>query len=258
MVDVLASEWRKLRSVRSTLYVLGTVAAFLLLCALWCWYLRGYWDGLTPERQAHAKAAAAAQPLLLALPVCGTVLGAVAITSEYATGMIRASLAAVPRRGTLFAAKAAVVGALMLGAGVVSMAAAALVGEAIVGKRPIPAFEMPLADQAAHVLSFGLLTAATALMAFGAGAVLRSTAGTISTLLALLLVLPPVLNLLPGPWGDRLWAVLPASLAEQMALAPGASPDSGPLSPAVACGVLVAYIAVALGAGAFSFIRRDS
>jgi ABC-2 type transport system permease protein len=258
MLDVLASEWRKLRSVRSTHYVLGIVSAFLLLCALWSWYVRGYWDGLAPERRADFKAATAAQPLLLTLPVCGIVLGALAITSEYATGMIRASLAAVPRRGTLFSAKAAVVGALMLGAGVVSMTAAAVAGEVIVGERAVPAFEVSLADQAPYLLSFGLLTAAMTLMAFGVGAVLRSTAGTITALLMQLLVLPVMLNLLPGPWGERLWSVLPANLAQQMAAAPGVRSGTGVLSPAAASAALVAYVVVALGAGAYSFVRRDS
>ena len=87
---------------------------------------------------------------------------------------------------------------------------------------------------------------------------LRSTAGTITAGVAVLFVVPPVANLLPDPWGERVWAVLPGSLAGQMASPPGASSARDGLPPAASALLLVAYVVVALGIGARVFGRRDA
>jgi hypothetical protein len=240
---VFASEWLKLRSVRSTLHTLGVVVVFVLLCGLWSWFAASYWDGLSPERRATAMAAPAVQPLVLALPVCAAVLGGLAVTSEYATGMIRTSLAAVPRRGLLFAAKAAVVGAVTLVTSLVCLSVALALGRLIVGDRPIPTFEPSVGEQAPHFLALSATTAVIALVACGTGAVLRSTAGTLT---------------MPAPWGERFTSVLPLMLPFQIVAAPGSSNDPEVLSPVAAAAVLALYAAVALAMGALSFLRRDS
>ncbi|MFI0483607.1 ABC transporter permease subunit [Actinomadura sp. 9N215] len=258
MIDAVAAEWYKLRTVRSTGAVLGTVAAFTLLCVLWSWYVARYWDGLSAARRATTETAPAEQPLALALPVCAVVLGALALTSEYATGMNRTSLAASPRRPTLFAAKAGVVGATMLVAAAVSLAAGSLAGQAIVGDRPVPAFQGPAADDAARLLWLALATAAVTLITFGLGAVLRSTAATITIGLAVVFVLPVLARVLPGPWDERIWSLLPDALPGQIAAAPGSSVDHGVLSAPLAAILMGVYVAVALGIGALSFIRRDA
>ncbi|WP_165975907.1 ABC transporter permease [Actinomadura rubrisoli] len=266
MIDAIAAEWYKLRTVRSTAYVLGTVAAFLLLCALWSWYAARYWDGLSAPRRAEFRSAPAEQPLTLALPVCAAVLGALTMTSEYATGMIRTSLAALPHRLRLFSAKALVAGTVMLAAGLVSGPAALLAGKAIVGGRPMRAFDAPVADHVPHLLVTGAVTAAVTLIALGLGAVLRSTAATITIAVALLFVSPMLAGLVPAPYGTRIWSVLPGSLADQIAAAPGTAAGSAPgtadghgaLPAPVAAALLVAYVAAALGAGAWSFLRRDA
>ncbi|XVQ14364.1 ABC transporter permease [Spirillospora sp. CA-255316] len=257
-VHVFAAEWLKLRSVRSTFHTLGVVVVFVLLCGLWSWFAASYWDGLSPERRATAKAAPAVQPLVPALPVCAAVLGGLAVTSEYATGMIRTSLAAVPRRGLLFAAKAAVAGAVALVTSLVCLSAALALGRLIVGDRPIPTFEPSVGEQVPHLLALSAAAAVIALVACGTGAVLRSTAGTLTVVVVLVAVLPQVANLLPSPWGERVVSVLPLMLPFQIVAAPGSSQDPGVLSPVTAAAVLAAYAAVALAMGAFSFVRRDS
>jgi ABC-2 type transport system permease protein len=258
VIDALAAEWYKLRTVRSTFAVLGTVAVFMLLCLLWSWYVARYWDGLSAARRATAKAAPAEQPLAVALPVCAVVLGALTFTSEYAHGMHRTTLAALPNRPVLFASKAGVAAAAMLAAALAALAAGAVAGDAIVGDRPVATFQGPAADVAVHLLWLGLTTAAITLIACGLGAVLRSTAGTITAGMAVLFVVPGLARLLPSPWDERIWSALPGSLSNQIAGAPGSSTDHGALSPAAAIAVLAAYAAVALGAGALSFTRRDA
>ncbi|WP_433478829.1 ABC transporter permease subunit [Spirillospora sp. CA-142024] len=258
MIDAFASEWYKIRTVRSTMTIIGTVAAFMLLCVLWSWYVAGYWDGLSAARRATAKAAPAEQPLAVSLPVCAVVLGALTLTSEYSCGMNRTSLAAMPRRLTLFTAKATVTAATMLAAALVSLAVGSAAGKAIVGERPVPAFQGAAADVAAHLLWLGLTTAAITLVTFGLGAVLRSTAGTITVGMAVLIVLPGLAQLLPAPWDDRIWSAMPGNLSNQIAGAPGSSTDHGVLSPALAVALLVGYVAVVLAVGAVSFARRDA
>jgi hypothetical protein len=259
LIDALAAEWIKLRSVRSTLCTLAVVAGFVVLCGLWSWYVASYWDGLSPERRASARAAPPEQPLVLALPICATVLGALSITSEYTSGMIRASLAALPGRSRLFAAKASVAGAVALVAGLVSVTVAVAGGRLIVGDRPVSSFAGSLPGQVPHLLALAALTGVIALVACGLGAALRSTAATITVLLAVLLVLPAVAGLLPGTsWGKAVTSAHPLSLPDQIAAAPGITGDPGALSPAGAIAVLAAYAVAALAGGAFFFVRRDS
>ena len=257
-VDLVAAEWWKLRSVRSTWGVLGTVAAFLGLCVPWSLYVARYWDGLTAARRATVAVGPAEQPLAVALPVCAVVLGALALTSEYASGMIRTTLAAMPRRGSLFMVKAGVVAGVM---GVVALAAAAaasVAGAVVVGDRPVATFQGPAGGVAVHLLSLALTTAAITVVTFGVGAVLRSTAGTITSGMAVLFVLPALARLLPSPWDGRIWSALPGNLANQIAAPPGSSGGHGALSPPVAVALTAAYAVVALGAGACAFVRRDA
>jgi ABC-type transport system involved in multi-copper enzyme maturation permease subunit len=256
--DAFAAEWWKVRSVRSTAAVLGTVGAFLLLCVLWSWYVARYWDGLPAARRETAQAAPAEQPLAVSLPVCAVVLGALTLTSEYSSGMIRATLAAMPRRAMLFAAKGAVAAAVMGAAALVAPAVGSFAGAVIVGDRPVATFQGPVADVAVHLLWLGLTTAAITLIAFGLGAVLRSTAATITSGMAVLFVLPALAQLLPSPWDERVWSALPGNLANQIAGTPGSSAGHGALSPPAAVAFLVLYTVIALGAGAYAFTRRDA
>jgi hypothetical protein len=258
VIDALAAEWWKLRSVRSTFAVLGTVAVFVLLCVVWSLYAAHYWDGLSQARRATFESAPPEQPLAIALPVCAVLLGALPMTSEYASGMIRTSLAAVPRRPVLFCAKAAVPGAAMLVAALVGLTAGVVAGKAAANGRPMRGFDASFPEHVPYVLAMAVTTAAITLMTAGLAVVLRSTAGTITTGMAVLFVVPPVANLLPDPWGERVWAVLPESLAGQMASPPGASPARDGLSPTVSALLLAVYVLVALGVGARVFGRRDA
>ncbi|MFF5261605.1 ABC transporter permease subunit [Actinomadura viridis] len=257
LIDALAAEWIKLRSVRSTAFILAAVLAFLLLCALWSWYATRYWDGLSPEDRASARMALPEQPLVLALPVCAAVLGTLSITSEYATGTIRGALAAVPRRGTLLTAKVVILGAVTAVTALVCVTAAVAAGHAIAGDRPFPEFRTPVTEQAAHLLALATATTMIALVACGIGTALRSTAATVTAAVISLMVLPPLTNLVPSPWGPRLASALPANLADQIAAAPARTQDPGVLSPAAAAAVMAAYVAAALALGAVTFVRKD-
>jgi hypothetical protein len=256
VTDALASEWLKLRSVRSTWYVLGVVAVTVPLAAFLAKQGVDAWDGLPPARRAGFQGQAMEQALLPLVQLCMAVLAVLAITSEYATGMIRTSVTAVPRRSALLAAKAAVVAAISLAAGQVAVGAMFLACRAIVGDRPIPpGYTTGVSDEIPLVLASGLSVAVIALVALGLGTVMRSTAGAIVAVCVLLFVSPLAANLLAAPWNDRIASVLPSGLAAQLVDHPTAV---GGLPPLGALAVLLAYVIVALGAGAVVLARRDA
>ncbi|MFG2006042.1 ABC transporter permease [Spirillospora sp. NPDC048911] len=254
MTDVLFAEWLKLRSARSTQWVLATVAGFVVLCAVWSFYIANYWDGLSPQRQGELQAAPAEYPLVLTLPLCMAVLGVLAITSEYATGLIRSSLAAVPRRGVLFAGKAVAVGAVASTTGLLSLGVAFALGRLIVGDRAIADFRTPVSDELPWLLSLALSAVVIALVGLGLGTAMRSTAGAVTSLCVLIFVLPGLAQLLPSPWNERFAAILPSNLTKQIA----GNIDDAVLGPVPALVVLLAYAVIALAAGLVVLVRRDS
>lgn len=255
MIDVLNSELLKLRSVRSTAYLLLALALVLAGAALIVHLMTAEWDASPPEVRARFEGA---DPGLVVVPFarfCLGVLGALAVTSEYGSGMIRTALVSVPRRLGYLLAKTAVVAGVSLVVGAATTLAAYQVGELITGDRPAPisafatfgeAVPVLLADTASLVL-LGLL-------GVGFGFLLRSTAGTLVTLCVLLFVLPVTTLLLPAPWDERVYSVMLPVLAPQLA---GDLRDPL-LSPPAAGLVMVAYLVVVLGSGAVALLRRDA
>jgi ABC-2 type transport system permease protein len=256
VTGALSSEWLKLRSVRSTWYVLGAVAVTVPLAAFLAKQGVDGWDSLPQTRRVRFQGPAMEQALLPLVQLCMAVLAVLAITSEYATGMIRTSLTAVPRRGALLAAKAAVVAAISLVAGQLAVWGMFLVCRAIVGDRLIPpGYTTAVSEEIPMVLASGLSVVVIALVALGLGTVMRSTAGAIVAVCVLLFMMPLAVNLLADPWNDRIASVLPSNLAAQLVAHPSAV---GSLPPLAALAVLLAYGAVALGAGAVVLAGGDT
>ncbi|MCO6004944.1 ABC transporter permease [Actinoallomurus purpureus] len=254
MTDTLAAEWLKLRTARSTWYCLGGVALIVGLMALLAWYSAGAWDGLPPAR----RAAFALTPLpdlacWVANLVMG-VLGVLAITSEYSTGMLRATLMVVPRRRTVLAAKAGVVGAVALVTGEAAGFATLAAGRLIIGDRPIQGQE----THVGRIVTMGVLVMVFALIGLGVGTLLRSTAGAIVVVAGLWHIVPVLLQLLPEPWHDRIGSLMPGALVDEIAGTGGQHTIYGTgLPPAAAVMVMAAYIAVPLGAAGIALARRD-
>ncbi|WP_367127183.1 ABC transporter permease [Saccharothrix sp. HUAS TT1] len=255
MTAVLNSEWLKLRSVRSTTYVLLAIVIALLGGVLVSYLMTADWDTSPPDLQQKFGAA---DPSILVVPFtqfCLGVLGAMAITSEYGTGMIRTALVSVPRRRDYLVAKTAVVAAASLAVALLVTLPAYLAGEWITVGRPSPisahdSFGEALPELLANVASMVLL----ALVGMGLGFLLRSTAGTLVSLCVLLYVLPTLTLILPSPWNERAYAVMLPVLAPQLS---GDIPNPL-LSPLQAGLVMVAYLVLAVGAGAAALLRRDA
>lgn len=260
MRGILAAEWLKLRTVRSTAYVLLVVAAGVGCCLLLSVYAANYWDHGTAAQRARITVSPMYEISAMFSQICVAVLGVLAVTSEYATGSIRASLVATPRRGKVLAAKAVVVGCAGLAVGVASGLAALFGGRAIVGDRSIPAYSAPLAGELRLALATAVLIAVFGLVGLGIGCLLRSTPAAIVVMVVLWYVLPMLGQWLPDPWDDRFASVTLMALARELAGSESLSARvGGPeyvLSPVEAWAAIAAYLIAALGA-AWARLRRS-
>ena len=189
------AEWIKLRTLTSTWV---TSAITIVITVLFGAGLAMGYAG-SPERADEAKTMISSGSVLGMIVVA--VLGALVVTGEYASGQIRSSVMAVPRRGRLFVAKALVVSGFSFVLGVVCVALSYAISYPF-----MKGHAGSLTD--AHYLGLfwgtGLSFAVVALMALGLGYLTRSTAGAITLVVSLLFVAPIPFGLMAGRWQ---WAV---------------------------------------------------
>jgi ABC-2 type transport system permease protein len=249
----LRSELTKILSVRSTYWtlsaqVVASIGWAVLFCAGTVSHPSG---GVANAAFASLMGQVALGELII------VVLGALVITSEYSTGMIRTSLAVMPRRGVLYAAKATVFAGVTFTISLVVSFVDFFVGQAILATKHL---NTTLAQP--NVLRAVLLSAAIVtvfgLLAYGTGAIIRHTPGAITSMLGVIFLIPLLAQALPTPWYHDIARWLPGgqALSPIASSAPQASPYlfSAWGEFAVFCG----YAVVLLALGAWSFIRRDA
>jgi ABC-type transport system involved in multi-copper enzyme maturation permease subunit len=185
------------------------------------------------------------------------VLGALTVTSEYGTGMIRTSLTVMPRRSTLLAAKATVFAAVALVTGLVTSFGAFFLGQALMSGAHIgTSIGQPHVLRA--VIGGALFLAVCGLLAFGLGAILRHTAGAITGSIVLLFVLSILVNALPSSWQGHVDKFIPAIAGSQIWTVKPAHGFPPMLAPWTGFAVFCGYAAVALIGGLILFRRRDA
>jgi ABC-2 type transport system permease protein len=248
--DLLASEWTKFRSVRSTYWTLLIAAITpIALSGIVALAVTAQPRPGQPPVDPLLPGFASLEYAVLAVGV----LGVLAFTSEHATGLIRTTFVAVPQRRAVLAAKAAVAGAVTLILGELLAFASFFLAQAILsGHHRGVSLSHPGAPGA--VLAEGILLFVSTMIGLGLGAVIRHTAGAIAALVGLI-YLPAVLGLLPPPWNDRIGRFTLIDAAKQVALL---HPAAGLLSPAFSVVVLLAWPAAALLTAAFLITRRDA
>jgi ABC-type transport system involved in multi-copper enzyme maturation permease subunit len=181
------------------------------------------------------------------------------ITSEYATGMIRTSLIAVPKRSTLLLAKAGIVGLTTFAAANAILFVTYAASRLIADGRHLGFNDASFTDDVPMLLASSLSVTAMALVGLGFGAAVRSTAGAIVSVVALLFVLPGIAAYLPPPWNTRMATLLLPNLVPQMAGERLSTRlGDGLLPPWAALAVLLAYPAITLVIGHFLLKRRDA
>jgi hypothetical protein len=254
MKAVFSSEWLKLRSVTSTYHAIGAATLMAVLGVAWTLYV----SGLADER-GSIRAAAPEEGFLPLVQISLAVLGVLAITNEYATGMIRTSLISVPKRGTLLLAKAGIVAVTTFAAANAILLVTYSASRLIASGRHLGFNDTSFADDLPKLLASGLSVTALALVGLGLGAAIRSTAAAIVSVVALLFVLPGVVNYLLPPWNTRVATLLLPNLVPQIADERLSTRlGDGLLPPWAALTVLIAYPIVTLATGYYLLNRRDA
>ncbi|HET6793601.1 MAG TPA: hypothetical protein VFH45_04120, partial [Acidimicrobiales bacterium] len=212
--SVLAMEWTKFRTVRSTYWtLLAAVVAAVGIAALTCSIYINRFDRLGfADRVTFNPTRFSLNGLELAQLAIG-VLGVLVVTNEYSTGMIRATFAAVPQRLGVLAAKGVVFSATVLVLGELMSFAAFFLGQSILSSRNVEA-HIGNPGVLRAVVGGGLYLTVLGLLALGLGTLIRHTAGAIAALFGLLLVLPGIVAALPPSWQDAIQKWLPINAGQ--------------------------------------------
>jgi ABC-2 type transport system permease protein len=250
---VLRSEWIKVRSLRSTALTLA--AGFALMVAIgWIfgWASNGHWSEMRPDEQASFSPIDVTLAGFNLAQLAIGVLGVLLVTGEYATGMIRATFGAVPQRLPVLWAKATlyagVTFALMLAAAFVAF----IGGQQLLGTHgtnlSADGAVRAMVGVAGYLALIGVFSVAL-------GFIIRSTAGGVATLFALLLVLPSLGLLLPASWREHLLPYLPSNAGATMFSVRTATEA---LSATTSLLVLLGWVVTALAGAALVLKRRDA
>jgi ABC-2 type transport system permease protein len=251
--DVLSFEWTKLRSVRSNSWTLLGASVVTIGATAIIGHAIGSAPALPPGGLVTPLTASfLAYAEYSVIPV--SILAVLAFTSEYSSGLIRTTLTAVPRRGAVLAAKAAVTGLAALVAGQILAFVSFFLAQAMmVGRHRGVSLSAPGALRA--VLAAGLLLAVCALIGLSLGAIIRHTAGAVAATIAVIYLLAVACVFLPPPWNTRLGKfTLPFCAYQIIAQHPRAD-----LLPAgLSLLILLAWPAAALAVAGIMLTRRDA
>ena len=245
------SEWVKFRTLRSSWLLLLAAALGLVILALVIGYnTRHLGAGMDPEDYA---ATSTLQGYHLAELLLGA-LGVLLVSGEYASGTIRATLVAVPRRLPVLWAKFAVMAPLVTVTMVASAVVAFVSSQALISHYR-HSFSLGDPGVTRAVIGTGVYLGAVTVIGAALGWIVRSTPGALVTYLGLLLVLPVITGNLLGSWGRTLAQFLPSE-AGMSILTSVRLPDL--LSPSASALVLAAWVAGTVALAAITLGRRDA
>ncbi|TBO56899.1 ABC transporter permease [Streptomyces kasugaensis] len=250
--DALASEWTKIRSVRSTLWTLGVMVVLVLGISL----LTATVVARSGGRLGNTSPLSFGTFGMMMGLMCLLTLGVLVITSEYGTGMIRTTLTACPSRARILTAKAIVFFALSFAVSLVTTVLVALLNTAVLGDMTTQA---PTgAEWFKATVGVSLFVAMTGLFALALGALLRHSAGAITLMIGLYL-LPLVLAIfmMAESLSDvRAWLLQYAIPSQLGAMYSSAVTDNGP-SGWDPLWIMTGLTAVALGSAYAVLAKRD-
>jgi ABC-2 type transport system permease protein len=248
-MTVLRSEWTKLRSVRSTwIAALSTVASGAALSVLGASDLLG-----APPSDGWDPTATSLTGFLFAQLVIG-MLGALSVTPEFATGTIGTSLAAVPSRFRLFAAKTTVVAAVAFITGLATTLVSFTAVQLMFTGAGLPAASPGDPGVVGALLGATLYLTLIAIGGVAVGALTRSTTSSLAVLVGALLLVPAIAPGLPGALGDwfaRYWPVTAGQAGYAVV------PVDGAVAPWLGLGVLALAAAAVVVAGHTALRVRD-
>ena len=250
--STLRAEWIKFWSVRSTTW--SAVMLFVLgagLTALVCAASAGW---LASSDADESPLSFVTWGMMFA-QITAVVLGALTVTAEYGTGMIRATLAATPRRGPVLAAKGLVLAGTLFVVGTATAFVGYFAGNWFLEREGVG---VALSDEGVVRALFGsgLYLAGLGLFAMAVGLLIRHTAAALSVVLGLVFVVGNMAFLLPGTWGDWVAKLMPGNAGGVVTQA--VPFEGGLLSPWTGFAVFAAEVLALLAIGWMVFQRRDA
>jgi ABC-2 type transport system permease protein len=257
---VLHAEWTKLRTVPGTIWLLAAIAVLTAAVSY----------AAVAATRCPAGSACPVDPTRLSLTgiqfgqAVVAVLAVLVVGSEYSTGMIRVTLAAMPRRSSVLAAKAVIVAGLVLVAGTLAVLGSVLAGRLILPGNGFTAARGFALVSLAHgptlraAAGSVLYLALVALLSLGVATALRDSAVSIGAVLGLLYLSPIIAGALGGDpvWQHRIQRFAPMNAG--LAIQATTGLRSLPISPWVGLGVLAAWAAGALLLGGLLLQHRDA
>lgn len=248
---VVRSEWTKVRSIRSTVLCLGVVVVAMLGLALFMGARWAHQSG--PIVGKFDATNVSLSGVYIAELVLGA-FGVLVISSEYGTGMIRASFAAVPRRRAVLAAKLLVAtGCSVLVGGAASLVAFVSCQALLSGKGVGTSLADPDARRA--VLGAALFLGSVTLLGFGLGSALRHTAGALCAFFGVLFAPTAIVDLFPTSLRNELINYMPANAGSQIFTV---NATHGALGPWQGLGVFTLYSIAAVLVGFVLVEMRDA
>jgi ABC-2 type transport system permease protein len=242
------AEWIKFRSLRSLAGL--DLAAVVVTLAITYLHCHGYHLGSTDNAAAISMFG-----VTLGMFFAG-LAGALLATSEHASGTIAATIAAIPRRGRVAAAKAALIASLGLTAGTAVALGSFLLGQAAFASSPLrESLSSPGALRV--ILGGGLVLTLVSLLGLGLGLLFRRAVAAMSTLVVLLYLLPLVTAALSAATRRAVVRYLPDQLVAPLLAGRQTSGIAPSLNPWAALAVLAAEIGLTLICGAAVLARRD-
>ena len=259
LARTIGSEFIKIRSVRSTYWTLFVlVLASLAWCVAYSLGTVHQWPHMSAQDRSGFDAT---QNSILGLALLGqliiVVFGALMITSEYSTGMVRTSLTMMPRRVTLYAAKAAVFATVSLIVTFVASLSTFILGRVLLSSTHV-AMSLSQPEVLRSLIVTALFVEACGLIAFGIGAVVRNTAAALTLAFGFLILLPQLTRTLPVFLHNDLIRWVPGGDAINSMTATIGGPIPHTFSAWGELAVIVGYAAILLTAGAVLFSRRDA
>ncbi|MFD0140130.1 ABC transporter permease subunit [Streptomyces sp. NPDC127159] len=254
IAHVIRSEWTKIRSVASTVWTLSaalvvTVALGMLISAL----TRREFDSMSPRDRLTLDPTFISFAGMSLGQLAMIVFGVLVVSNEYSTGMIRTSLAAVPRRATFLFGKITVATALALVVGMATSFLAFFLGQAVLGPHGAR-----LGDPGVlrAVVGGGLYMTLIAMFSMGIAAMLRSPMLSLGVLMPFFFLISNILGnvsatkkigrFLPDQAGSRILQVVPGT------------GDDTPYGPWGGLGIMVLWVAAALIGGYALLKKRDA
>ncbi|MFF0159446.1 ABC transporter permease [Streptomyces sp. NPDC005263] len=253
-IQVVRSEWTKIRSVASTVWTLSlavvvTIALGMLISAL----SKNEFDKMNAQDRLSFDPTYTSFAGMSLGQLAMIVFGVLVVSNEYSTGMIRTSLAAVPRRGAFLAGKIAVASGLVLVVGLATSFVTFFLGQAMLGEHKASIGD---AGVLRAVIGGGLYMTLIAMFSMGVAAMLRSPMLSLGILMPFFFLISNILGNVSAT--KKIGRFLPDQAGSKIMQVVTPANDDTPYGPWGGLGIMALWVLVALAGGYVLLKRRDA